>query len=192
MKRDWLLYLVIFSLALNLGTIGTFTYLHYQDHRELAQPPPPPPFREIGDRLHLDQEQRQALQRLLPEHRRRVMELRQGLAQKRQELLALIKEEHPAWPPIAGKIREISDLQGKLEEEVVRFLLDIEGHLRPEQKTDFLKLVEQRMHHMGPPWAHRGHGRGMMGPGPGPGMGPGPAMGPHPGPGPGFQGPGTD
>ena len=30
MKRDWLLYLMIFSLALNVGAIGTFAYLYWQ------------------------------------------------------------------------------------------------------------------------------------------------------------------
>ena len=36
MKRNWLLYLVMFSLALNLGTIGALVYFRYQ-------PPPGPP-----------------------------------------------------------------------------------------------------------------------------------------------------
>ena len=38
MKRDWLLYLVIFSLALNVGTISTFAYLRWKD-RQWAPPP---------------------------------------------------------------------------------------------------------------------------------------------------------
>ena len=41
-KRDWLIYLVMFSLALNLGTIGTIVYLRYQDHQKLAAGPAPP------------------------------------------------------------------------------------------------------------------------------------------------------
>ncbi len=185
MKRDWLLYLVIFSLALNIGAIGTFGYLYYQGRQELAQrQAEAKPFRPLWGRLNLDEQQRVALKDLLPEHRRRVMELRRELAQKRQELLALIKVEKPAWPPIAGKIREISNLQGSLEEEVVRFLLEIEGRLRPEQKTEFLKLVEQRVERMGQPFGPHGPHRGMgPGHGPGPGFGPpGPPLGPPPGP----------
>ncbi len=41
MKRDWLIYLVMFSLALNLGTIGTIVYLRYQDQQKLAAGPAP-------------------------------------------------------------------------------------------------------------------------------------------------------
>ena len=42
MKRDWLIYLLMFSLALNLGTIGTIVYLRYQDHPQVAASPMPP------------------------------------------------------------------------------------------------------------------------------------------------------
>ena len=43
MKRNWLLYLVIFSLALNFGTIATLVYLRYQDKAQrLSQEIPPP------------------------------------------------------------------------------------------------------------------------------------------------------
>lgn len=63
MKRDWLLYLVIFSLALNVGTIGTFAYLRWKD-RQWAPPPPhsaPMPFRKLMGKLQLDRQQRRVL-----------------------------------------------------------------------------------------------------------------------------------
>ena len=183
MKRDWLLYLVIFSLALNLGTIGTFFYLRYQDRREVAvkETPPPMAFREMWAGLNLDGEQRQALRSLLPEHRRRVMEVRRELAAKRQELLDLIKGEGPPWSAIQAKVQEISTLQGSLEEEVVRFLLEFNKHLRPEQHAAFLNLVQERLGTggglgpWGPPGPFKGRGRGM-----GRGMGPGPPGPPGP------------
>lgn len=178
MKRNWLLYLVIFSLALNLGTIGTFAYLRYQDQRPpaLKEMPVPLPMRELWGALHLEPEQRQALRALLPEHRRRVMEVRGNLAQKRQELFDLVKGEAPPWSAIQAKIQEISALQGALEEEVVRFLLEFKKHLKPEQHAAFVDLVQQRLGRaqdgmgrgFGPPGLGRGRGRGMgpMGPGP--------------------------
>jgi Spy/CpxP family protein refolding chaperone len=183
MKRDWLLYLVIFSLALNLGTIGTFLYLRYQDRREVAlkETSPAMTFREMWAGLNLDGEQRQALRVLLPEHRRRVMEVRRDLAQKRQELLDLIKGEGTPWGAIQAKVQEISTLQGRLEEEVARFLLEFNKNLRPEQHAAFLNLVQERlgtrggMGPWGPPGSFKGRGRGMgMGMGPGPQGPPGP------------------
>lgn len=185
MKRNWLLYLVIFSLALNFGTIGTLVYLRYADQRPAAPPeaPRPLPLRELWGALNMDPDQRQALRGLLPEHRRRVMEVRGELAQKRQELFDLVKEEAPPWSAIQAKVQEISALQGGVEEEMVRFLLEFKKHLKPEQHAAFVDLVQQRLgkalagmgRGCGPPGPPHGRGRGMgpMGPGPRGPMGPG-------------------
>ncbi len=184
MKRNWLLYLVIFSLALNLGTIGTLLYLHFQG------PPPPPagprplPMHELWSALNLDPEQRQALQGLFPEHRRRVMATRTALAQRRGELLALMQQENPSWEALRGKVQEISTLQGQLEEELLRFLLETKKHLKPEQRQAFLQLMQARLEKGGlPSW----HGR-FRGLGKAPGLGPGMDKGPGPWP-PGPPGP---
>jgi Spy/CpxP family protein refolding chaperone len=185
MKRNWLLYLVIFSLALNLGTIGAFAYLRSQDRQAAVgkETPRPVGLRDLWLALHLDKEQRQTLHRLAPEHRHRVAQLRREMAAKRQELFDLLKGANPDWRIIQAKIKEISAQQGRLEEEVARFLLECKKHLRPEQQAAFISLVERRLRshrgdgcgpmrggHRGPPW---GHGRGR-------GLGPDPAPKPPP------------
>jgi Spy/CpxP family protein refolding chaperone len=177
-KRDWLIYLVIFSLALNLGTIGTFAYLRYQDQQAKAAPagpPPPLPPHALWRELHLDNAQRQALRSLFPEHRRKVAEVRQELAQKRQELFGLIKGD-AAPDVIRAKVREISTLQGNLEQEMLRFMLAVKQNLNPQQQAAFLAKLQMRLCSpracgpMGPGFRrHRGPG---MGPGMGPGGGP--------------------
>ncbi len=194
MKRNWLLYLVIFSLALNLGTIGTLIYLRYHDQQQAVsrEAPPPMPMRELWGTLKMDAEQRQALRRLFPEHRRRVGEVRRDLAQKRQELFDLIRSDSSQWNAIQAKVREISNLQGNLEEEMARFLLEFKKNLKPGQEEAFLNLMQTRMGAFGPMGPHngrppRGMGRGMGGPPGGP-MGPGGRVGPA-GPG-GPRGPG--
>jgi Spy/CpxP family protein refolding chaperone len=171
-KRNWLLYLVIFSLALNLGTIGTLGYLRYQDRRQAAarEPLPPLPMRELWGGLNLDATQRQALRHLFPEHRRHVREVRAQLAQKRQELLDQIKSQAASWEAVQAKVKEISALQGNLEEEMARFLLEFKKHLKPGQDVAFFDQVQVRL----------GRGMGPCGPGK-PGNGPmrGRGMGPH-------------
>jgi Spy/CpxP family protein refolding chaperone len=185
MKRDWLLYLVIFSLALNFGTIGTFAYLRYQDQKPAVgkEFPPPMGLRELWHGLNLNQAQRQDLRRLLPDHRRRVRAIRGELAQKRQELFDLIKGEAPALNAIQAKIREISTLQGKLEEEMVRFLLELKTRLSPEQHAAFVSLVQGRLERALGGRGRCGPGRRgrMMRRGPGPGGPPPPPPGGGPG-----------
>jgi len=180
MKRNWLLYLVIFSLALNLGTLGAFAYLRYQDRQTVAgkEAPGPMGLRDLWLALHLDKEQRQTLRKLAPDHRQRVAQLRREMQAKRQELFDLLKGENPDWSVIQAKIKEISAQQGRLEEEVARFLLECKKHLRPEQQAAFISLVERRLCRpggdgcgpmggpMGPRWGH-GKGRGV-GSGPAP------------------------
>lgn len=201
MRRNWLLYLVIFSLALNFGTIGTIVYLRYQDQAQrLSQEMPPPlPMRDLWRTLKLDETQRQAVRGLFSKHRAKVEEIRRELFQRRQELFELLKAETPAMAAIHAKIEEISASQGKLEEELVRHLLEFRKELKPEQRTAFLNLVQTRLDKAlggpcGPMGGRRGpwHGRPGMGPPPGPGMGPGPGPEMGPGPGPGMPGPGME
>ncbi|MDP2044765.1 MAG: periplasmic heavy metal sensor [Deltaproteobacteria bacterium] len=147
MKRNFWTYLLVFSLALNLGGVVTFGYLHYHGHREALtyQNPPPQPLREIWKTLNLEAAQRRVLEGLLPDHRRRVRDLRAELGQKRFELFEMLKGGAAAWPSIQEKVKEVSALQGKLEEEVLRFSLAFQSHLKPEQKAAFITFVGRRM-----------------------------------------------
>jgi Spy/CpxP family protein refolding chaperone len=169
-KRNWLIYLLMFSLALNLGTIGTIVYLRYQDHQQAAASPPP--MKSLWRELKLDDSQRQTLRRLFPEHHQKVKAVRQELSQKRQELFDLIKAEATPWSAIQAKVQEISALQGSLEEEMARFMLEFKKYLNPEQHAAFLNQVQTRLG-SGPEWACGPRGRRQ-----GPGMGPGPGRRP--------------
>ncbi len=147
MKRNFWICLLVFSLALNLGGLVAFGYLRLQGHGEAmsGQGPLPPPPQEIWRTLNLDTEQRRVLESLLPEHRRRVRALRTELAQQRFELFEMIKEGTAAWPGMQEKVKELSALQGKLEEEVLRFSLAFQEHLKPEQRAAFITFLERRL-----------------------------------------------
>ncbi len=185
MKPNWLLYLVIFSLALNFGTIGAFAYLRYHDQGGLYQGMPHPlPIRALWGALKLEDSQRQAVHGMLPEHRGKIAEIRSALFLKRQELFDLLRVEAPDMSKVRAKIGEISTLQGQLEEEQVRFLLEIGKELKPAQKVAFLNLIQHRLNQSeAGTWGHRG----WKGPRPGPRMGPGMGPGQPPGP----RGPGA-
>ena len=145
MKRYFWTCLLVFSLALNLGGVATFAYMRYHDRASMRKPIQSQPFREMWGPLNLEPGQKQALGSLLPEHRRRVRDLRAELAQKRFELFEMIKEGAAAWPGIQEKVKEVSALQGQLEEEVLRFSLAFQEHLKPEQRAAFITFLERRM-----------------------------------------------
>jgi Spy/CpxP family protein refolding chaperone len=175
LKRNWLTYLVIFSLALNLGTMGTIFYLRHQAQTDrVAGPGPGPmPLRSLWRELNMDKAQRQALHQLFPEHYQKVRALRQELTQRRQELFNLIKEESTPMSAIRAKIQEISALQGSLEEEMAHFMMEFKKNLDPTQYAAFLNLVQTRLgcgEPCGP--GEPGRGGGRRGPGLGPRNGP--------------------
>jgi Spy/CpxP family protein refolding chaperone len=169
MKRNWLIYILVCSMGLNLGIIASFAYWRYggQPGLDLKHSASPLPFRELTRSLNLEPEQCQIARGLLPEHQQRIRDLRLGLAQRRQELFGILQERAPSWPAVKDKTREISDLQGKLEAEMVQFVLKFRNCLKPEQKIAFMEFME---HHLlagqggkgraHGPWSPRGRSGG--------------------------------
>lgn len=169
MKRNWLVYLVIFSLALNLSTLGALVYFRYQ--------PPPDSPEMVGGKLHggffkflhslnLDPEQQKLLKQNFPPHRQQIKALRQQLNQQRQQLYDLINQPQPNEADIAAQITAINNIQNALEQEMARFLLEVKRNLRPEQQDQLLQKVGQRLCGPGFCGANSGHprGRGRCGP----------------------------
>ena len=111
MKRNWLIYILVCSMGLNMGIIASFAYWRYggQSELDLKHPASPLPFRELTRSLNLAPEQRQIIRGLLPEHQQRIGELRLGLAQRRQELFGILQEGAPSWPAVKDKTRKISE-----------------------------------------------------------------------------------
>jgi Spy/CpxP family protein refolding chaperone len=171
-RKNWLLYLVIFSLALNLGTIGTFVYLHYQGQADkTVVAVPPVPTGPLWHKINLDKSQRQTIKSLFPGHRRKVREIRLQMAEKRRQLFDLLQNDNTPMSAIQAKVQEINALQGSLEQEMVRFMLAFKQTLTPQQRAVFLNRVQSRLCgsegcRMGPGFGrHRGMGMGHgMGP----------------------------
>lgn len=163
MKRNWLIYILVCSMLLNMGIIASFAYWGQGSPPglDLKHPASPLPFREFTRSLNLEPEQRQIIRGLMPEHQQRIGELRVGLVQRRQELFEILQAGEPSWFAIQDKIREISDLQGKLEIEMVQFSLRFRNCLKPEQKIAFMEFME---HHLLAGQGGKGRGHGPGGP----------------------------
>ena len=112
MKRNWLIYILVCSMGLNMGIIASFAYWRHggQSELDLKNLASPLPFRELTRSLNLAPEQRQIIRGLLPEHQQRIGELQLGLAQRRQELFGILQEGAPSWPAVKDKTRKISEL----------------------------------------------------------------------------------
>ncbi len=146
MKRNWLLYLVIFSLALNFGTIGALVYGRWQ-----YQPLTPAPerggagFLRLLHSLELDPQQKEQLQQSYPSHRQQLSVLRRQIAAERERLFTLLSQPQPQEAEIAAQITAINNLQNALEQEMARFLLAFKQNLRPAQQEILLQHVQRRL-----------------------------------------------
>lgn len=146
MKRPWLLYLLLFSLALNVGTVGALLYFRYQ-----APPGPPSPaptghgFLRLLHSLDLDKEQQDFLRQTYPPHRQQIQQLRQEIANQRQRLFDMLRQPQPPEADIAAQITVINNLQNALEQELAQYLLKVKQNLRPDQQDILLEHVRRRL-----------------------------------------------
>jgi|UniRef100_A0A7V6A0R9 Spy/CpxP family protein refolding chaperone len=146
-KRSWLVYLLVFSLALNLASLGTVAYLGRQAVHDSGRRPAGPPLtvKELCRSLPLQREQCQQLRSMMPEHQKQRQELRMALAREQRDLWELMKQGSSPWPAIQSKIKDISLLQTKMEEEAVQLSLQFQRHLQPEQRIIYLSLLERQL-----------------------------------------------
>ena len=146
-KRSWLFYLLVFSLALNLATIGVLVYWRRQDVKSAGRRPAGPPLtvKELCRSLPLQKEQCQQIRSMMPERQKQLQDLRDRLAREQRELWELMKQDSPSWPAIQSKIKDISLLQTKVEEEAVQLCLEFQKHLQPEQRAVYLRLLERQL-----------------------------------------------
>jgi hypothetical protein len=57
----------------------------------------------------------------------------------------MLQEGASSWLAVKDKTREISDLQGKVEAEMVQFCLKFSNCLKPDQKIAFMEFMEHRL-----------------------------------------------
>jgi Spy/CpxP family protein refolding chaperone len=147
MKRSWLFFLLIFSLALNLASLVSLVYLSRQDVQDVGrrQPGAPLTMKELCRSLPLQAEQCRQFRSMMPEHQQRRQDLQVRLVREQTELWQLMKQDSSSWPAIQGKIKEINSLQTMVEEEAGRLCLEFKKHLQPAQRVVYLKLLERQL-----------------------------------------------
>lgn len=147
MSRQWLKYLLIFSLSINVGGVATFLYSRFQNW----QPPisnqeaPSPALKELVTLLNLDPEQREMFQKIFSTHRQNMQVWHREIELKRQELLTLLKDGNSSWPDFQAKLEELRDLQFKAEEASLRFFLELRQDLKPDQREACNNFMECRL-----------------------------------------------
>ena len=145
MKNKWLYIILILSLGLNLGIFLRVGYHllnkaasgnrlcgEYKWHTS-----------PLSRKLNLNEEQTKTIQSYQKEMEIDSLAIRNGLSQKRQALMALIKSGTLDEKIVDTRVNDISSLQGQLEKKVIQHLIKIHKVLTPEQLAKFNNCFEQ-------------------------------------------------
>jgi len=179
MKEKFIMIALIFSLTVNAAALITMGYFWGRDYssRQAVKEAGPPPF---GTELALDREQRDRMRELRKTFMAGTAPVRDSLMIKRAELADLLASESPQRPSLEQKLREINELQLKMQIAVIDQLFREKEFLTPEQQERYADFMSHRLCQDFIPGGrgHRGHrGRGMgMREGDGMGMGEGRRM----------------
>jgi len=147
MSHQWMKYLLILSLSINMGGVATFLYsqFQYQQLSILNQEAPPPALKELVTLLNLDPEQREMFQRIFSGHRQNMQVWHREMGLKRQELFALLMDGSTTWPDFQEKLKELRDIQAKSEEASLSFFVQLRQQLKPEQQAVCNNYMECRL-----------------------------------------------
>ena len=137
--KVWLFWL---SIALNVFFIGAClaNRLPWSTERK-AGPETVMPYEMLG----LSAKQRAVLEAEGHRFHSRLIQTRQAIRSKQDELIRQLSVENPDRAAINVQQQEILNLQGRLQQDVIAHLLVVSARLSQEQRQHFFALLRERM-----------------------------------------------
>ena len=124
------------------------------------------------EKLKLSDDQRKAMDKILLDHREKLVDMRAAVEKAELEMEPLVQDDSPNEVKILAQIDKVAQARAELEKANARFLLAIRGKLSPEQWKELKAARAERMDRRG--WRDRRDGGKPQAPPPpgGPGGGP--------------------
>ncbi|MBW1854995.1 MAG: periplasmic heavy metal sensor [Deltaproteobacteria bacterium] len=178
MKEKLIIFLLIFSLTINVAALITMGYFWGRGEgggeaafRRSGESP------RLGSRLSLDKVQQRKMRGMRGSLFEGIKPVRDELEAKREDLVNLLTTKEPDRILIDQKIGEINSLQSQIQHAVIDTLLREKEFLNPMQQKEYFDVISRRLcqnrFFMG-----RGRGQGMgRGDGSGSGRGQGQGIG---------------
>lgn len=161
MKEKLIIFLLIFSLTINVAALVTMGYFWGRGEGggeavfERSGESP-----RLGSRLSLDKVQQRKMRGMRGSLFEGIKPVRDELEAKREDLVNLLTIEDPDRIVIDQKIGEINVLQSQIQHAVIDSLLREKEFLNPMQQKEYFDVISRRLcpnrFFMG-----RGRGRGM-------------------------------
>jgi len=146
MKSKFPVYLLVLSLALNSGVLGTLGYRHF------TAPPLTPhtcPFNGNDQRLYqvlgLSSPQLAAIEPMANSFHAELNVLQASATQQRDTLLDLMEQSPLDIQAIKSANTELAARQAKVQGAVMAHLLDMKRILTPAQQKEFFRLMRETL-----------------------------------------------
>jgi Spy/CpxP family protein refolding chaperone len=140
MKEKLIMVILVFSLTVNAAALITIGYFWGKNNTGKEAGPPP-----FGTELSLDQDQRDRMRELRKSFINETAPVRDDLMIKRAELAQLLASAGPERASLEQKIREINELQLKMQIAVMDQLFKEKAFLSPEQQARYADFVSHRL-----------------------------------------------
>jgi Spy/CpxP family protein refolding chaperone len=161
MKKRLLILGLTFSVAINIGVLGSAGYSRLKicgkerSHQEGEHSP----MSFLGKELSLSQSQAREMESLRKALELKMEEIREQLRDKRVQLVNLLMEAEADHEKINIRLNEIESLQTELQKLVIDHLLQEKKILSPEQQKKFFSIISKRLC---PEGRHQGEGLLLM------------------------------
>ena len=146
MKEKLIIFLLIFSLTVNVAALVTMGYFWGSSNnggeaifKTTGESPP------LGSRLSLDEGQQRKMRGVRGSLFEGIKPIRDELEVKREELVNLLTTEHPDRLAIDQKISEINMLQTRIQGAVIDTLLQEKEFLNPAQQKEYFDVISRRL-----------------------------------------------
>lgn len=146
MKVKILVGALLFLIAVNLATIGSYVYFRFSANnsrpffnREYMMRRP---FgRGPGPRLQLDRQQRQQMFKLLTEFRRETVSERRKIDSLERVTFRLMQQNPAPMDSIDANLKRITDIRFEISQQIIKKLMAAKSYLTPRQQHQFYNAI---------------------------------------------------
>ena len=153
MKSKWLTIVLVLSLAINAGVLGSMGYHYYVNASTSSTAPCPmsPGDSHLYQSLGLSNLQLSKMEPLAQKFHGRLAELGSAMEERKETLTDLLqKDSDPAR--IENLRKEMAGIQDEIQKEVITHITELKKILDPDQQQRFFNLMRQSMTRAQSPW----------------------------------------
>jgi Spy/CpxP family protein refolding chaperone len=147
MKSKWLIFVLVFSLAINAAVLATMGYRYYLSASAKTSAPCPlsPGDSHLYQSLGLSDFQLAKMEPIAKTFHARLEKLGATMEEKKVLLVDLLSQKEVDPEGIEGLRKEMAGIQDEIQKEVIIHIMESKKILDPNQQQRFFDLMRQNM-----------------------------------------------